>query len=226
MAQLSKQLPVNVRLEAPAWPEDLAKREHNKLSRDALRETCEFHYRRNLPKHFRSTASTRYGYMPRSEKYRRHKLRKYGSRTDLVKTGLTEQSFTKGPPKIVISGAATSERGFSGRIELGAFPFIRAAALAQGMARYVPKRYRPKNFIVQAAESFLRAAAQVGQRTGVTIDQMRREITAVLPEESAHLARLFLQKYMFGLALLRGRGRTTTYGARTIYTLSALRKRA
>ena len=126
---------VNLRLDVPTCFEDLQKREHNKISRTALKETLEFHYYRVLPGHFKSTNRAKYGHMPRTAAYMRKKMKQGYGRTDLVRTGMTEQAFTKGAPKIVISGSATSDRGFGGSIELGAFPFMRAAAAKLGLAR-------------------------------------------------------------------------------------------
>lgn len=194
-----------IELDVPTWPKELAEREHNRFSREALKDELALHHRKRLPWHFQATARSKYGYAPRSEAYKRRKMKRYGSRTDLVKTGATEQAFTKGQPKIVVSGAATSLRGFAGRLALGKFPFLVAYRVFKGLDRYVPRRFKPKSALLRAAASLV-----FKPKGGVNLEQMRKEITCFTKTESREVATGFLAGYwrrLTGLMAQRKRKR-------------------
>ena len=204
-----KLLPVSIELDVPTWPAELAQREHNRISREALTDELAKHHRTRLREHFRATARTKYGYLPRNEGYKRRKLKRYGSRTDLVKTGATEQAFTKGAPKIVISGAATSNRGFGGKLMLGKFPFMVAYALAKGLQRYVPRRFQPKSFLLR-----IFAGNRFQPKGGVNLEQMRKEIQVIAPDEGRQIATGFLAGYMRRFRALMATNKRKRYGGR------------
>lgn len=205
--KLPKLQPPSISLDVPTWPKELAQREHNKFAREALTDELKKHYRVRVPQHFKATARAKYGYAPRSAAYKKMKLRRYGSRTDLVKTGMTEQAFTKGDPKIVISGSATSQRGFSGRLVLGSFPFMIAARMLRGGGRYIARRFKPKTLIGR-----LIAARMFKPKGGVNLDQMRKEIICFTPDESKDVANGFLAGYMRRVRALMAQGKRKRFG--------------
>lgn len=209
MGAAPKLKPPSVELDVPDWPRQLAERDHNKIAREALTDELAKHYRKRVPLHFKATARTKYGYAQRSAGYKRTKLKKYGGRTDLVKTGLTEQTFTKGPPKIVISGSATSMRGFGGRLVLGKFPFMVAYAAAKGISRYRPQRFQPKSALLRSLW-----ALRKKPKTGVNLDQMRKEITCITPDEGREIATGFLAGYWQRVKQLMAQGKRRRYGNR------------
>lgn len=73
-----------------------SKRKSNRFTRIALDEQLVDLFRRRLPGHFKTSARGKYNYAPRSSAYKRQKLRRFGSRTDLVKTGDTKREATSG----------------------------------------------------------------------------------------------------------------------------------
>lgn len=95
-------------IETPSRPEDLAKRHHNRLSKEALKNTIERFHRELFPDRFRQDARQKFDHFPRSPKYQKYKLRRYRSTIDLVKTGRTQRWMTRAY-KLRIGG--TAERG-------------------------------------------------------------------------------------------------------------------
>jgi len=77
------------------FPRDprLFARDHATAIRDALRETAEEHHRRHIPWHFKSFAVAKYGYTPRSSRYKKLKAA-IGITEPLVFTGATRAQVT------------------------------------------------------------------------------------------------------------------------------------
>lgn len=90
-------------------------RKHNELVRKGLREQCERHVKVTLPGHFTRSAAQKYQHKKRTRKYILYKIRRYGSGTDLVKTGAT-RAAVPGGARIAISGSA-SEGSLDGKIK-------------------------------------------------------------------------------------------------------------
>ncbi len=90
-------------------PESLVNspRIHNKLVREAIRESLEFHHRHTMPLHFKTAARERYSYMPRTDRYKARKMRKWKSRTDLVASGQSKEYILRNKT-ITISGSAAN----------------------------------------------------------------------------------------------------------------------
>jgi len=78
------------------FPRDprLFARDHATILRDGLRETAAEHHRRHIPWHFKSFASAKYGYSPRSPRYKRLKAA-MGINEPLVFTGATRDQVTR-----------------------------------------------------------------------------------------------------------------------------------
>lgn len=87
------------------------RRLHNKVSKEAGKDVMLEHWRETMPKHFRATNRQRYKHVPRDSSYKVKKLRRYKSRTDLVKTGETKARMTMVRPKIQIGGSALGDKG-------------------------------------------------------------------------------------------------------------------
>lgn len=88
-------------------PESLVRsdRLHNRIVRELIRDLLEEHHRKTLPLHFLATARDRYGYMPRTDRYKARKMRKWKSRTDLVASGKS-RDYILHNKTITVSGAA------------------------------------------------------------------------------------------------------------------------
>jgi hypothetical protein len=149
----------------PTRPEEMAKRDHNRVVKDALKAIIARHHKQHIPKHFERSAHGTYGYKQRSQKYIREKNRRYGSSTDLVKTGRSRQKMLA-DPKIVIGGAAEG-----GKKKLQGVLKLRFDFTGGG------RRYR-------------KASSQA-----VTIEQLHAEIRAMTRQEQQELANLFRAEY-------------------------------
>jgi hypothetical protein len=160
---------------------------HNRCAKEALRDEGLHHWKDRIPRHFTRSAHQHYGYAPRSPAYMRFKARRYHSATDLVKTSQTKDEMTKTPPVIRAGGKASDDAGHAGQLRLTlVFPF-HPGQKAHEHYRNLASKYG--RLAVRAAKK--RAA----KRTGVTIDQMRKEIATILPEEARDTARRFLRGY-------------------------------
>lgn len=82
-------------LDIPTRPEDIAKRHHNRIVKDAAREMMERKHAKHTPEHFKQTNRRKYDHKPRSEKYKRTKLRQGRGITDLVYRGRTRSWMTR-----------------------------------------------------------------------------------------------------------------------------------
>jgi len=103
---VEKMIQVSYVLEVPAILVN-SERIHNSLSRRALRTAIELHHERRIPRHFQQQAHARYGYADRSKRYISAKIRRYGTGTDLVKTGRTKREMTS-TRRLSIGGQAST----------------------------------------------------------------------------------------------------------------------
>lgn len=83
--QVAGNFPRDVRLYA---------RDHATFLRDSLRETAREHHRRHIPWHFQNFAAAKYGFKPRTSKYRKWKARLGLPDLDLVFSGNTRRVVT------------------------------------------------------------------------------------------------------------------------------------
>ena len=94
--QIGPLLPPTVMvLDIPTRPEDIAKRHHNRIVKDAAREMMERKHEKHTPEHFKQTNRRKYNHKPRTEKYKRSKLRQGRGATDLVYRRRTQQWMTR-----------------------------------------------------------------------------------------------------------------------------------
>lgn len=124
----------------PANLMGMAARHHNKCIKTALRSVLVEHHRKRIPLHFQSSNRAKYGHMPRKPGYMRVKMRRYKSRTDLVKTGKTRNKFLLNADIRIggsASGSKTSAPGVRGQLIMR-FPF--------------PANYDPPKARVNAAQ--------------------------------------------------------------------------
>lgn len=163
-------------IDIPTRPEDIAKRHHNKIVREAMQKTAEKHHAKHVPDHFKATNRQRYSHAPRSDRYKKYKLRKYHSRTDLVKTGRSKDWMTR-TYKLRIGGNA--ESGTTKATLILTFPF------KGGTGRF------------KDAQTFKAAQAQR------TIQQMIKEMETFAADEKPRLAQWFLDFYMAGVEKFR-----------------------
>lgn len=163
-------------LDIPTRPADIAKRHHNKIVKDAIRETAEWHHERFVPEHFKATNRQRYNHAPRGEAYKRYKLRKYHSRTDLVKTGRTKDWMTRAY-RLRIAGNA--EAGTIKARLILTFPFKGGTG------------------------SFRTARTKQAAAAQKSIQQMIKEMETFARDEPKQLAGKFFEKYMGGVENFR-----------------------
>ena len=94
--------------------------------RNAAVAAADYHWRKNIPKHFRNGNATRYGFKPRSRSYQKLKKLLGKGGTPLVFSGTTEKEVT-GSRTIRATGTkgakllmSASFPGFSGRFRMKA----------------------------------------------------------------------------------------------------------
>lgn len=161
---------------------------HNRAAKDALRAEAEKHHKERIPGHFTRSAAQKYGHMRRTPRYMRMKARRWGSVTDLVKTGDTKDEMTQNAV-IRVGGKAADADGTSGELRVTIelrFPFGRDAQKAVAKAIRTGK--------------LRRGHTSGAHRSGVTIRQMRKEIASITDAEHTQIARGFLRRYGENLA--------------------------
>lgn len=79
-------------IESPTRPADLARRHHDRICKEALRESVTKYHdvKEGFEKHWRRDARQRYNHKPRDPKYQKWKARRFKSTVDLKKTGRTQ----------------------------------------------------------------------------------------------------------------------------------------
>lgn len=169
--------PIIFVIEIPTRPEDIAKRHHNKIVREAMQKTAEKHHAKHTPEHFKATNRQKYNHKPRSAKYMKYKLKRFRHRTDLVLTGRTKDWMTRAY-KIRVGGNA--EAGTTKATLILTFPF------KGGTARF------------KDPTSFRAAQAQK------TIMQMKGEIETFADDEKTKLTEWFGEFYMKEVEKYRG----------------------
>lgn len=95
-------------IEVPERPGDLARRYHNKYAKEALGEAVEkwHQHKQGFGEHFKQGNRQKFNHAPRTEKYKRYKLRRYRSIVDLIKTGRTQRRMLS-QWKLRLGGSAT-----------------------------------------------------------------------------------------------------------------------
>lgn len=167
-------------IQIPTRAEDMVLRNHNRFAKAALRHVLETHHSRNIPKHFKRDARSRYGYAPRNPKYVRYKQKRYRQGgMDLVKTGASRDRMLQKPPKITMSGAAEGgKKSLSGSLRL--------------------------RFAFYGGGTRFRA---LGSRQEKIVRQMHEEVRKVLPAEGHELAADLMKEYMRLVAAMPKRKR-------------------
>ncbi len=152
------------------------RRLHNKIGKESLRKELVNHQRTRIPGHFQATNRQKYSHMPRKEGYKYKKYRIFRSRTDLVATGRTRDAMTR-MYQIRIGGTASGELGMTGQLILR-FPFTQTQEFrASQKKRYSKPQELRRNPV------------------GVTIDQMRKEISTIILAERAEISKSFGKTY-------------------------------
>jgi len=93
-------------VDVPTRAEDISKRHHNRIVKEALRNTMARFHAEKIPDRFKQSARQRLDHAPRSERYKRYKRRKFRSTIDLVKTGRTQRWMTRAF-KLRVGGTAS-----------------------------------------------------------------------------------------------------------------------
>jgi hypothetical protein len=164
----------------PTRAEEMVLRTHNKFAKAALRHVLTTHHKRNIPRHFKRDARSRYGYAPRNAKYIKYKQRRWGQGgMDLVKTGASRDSMLSNPPTIRMSGSAEG-----GKRELSGTLILRFAF------RGGSGRFRAQN-----------------TRQEKLVRQMHEEVRKILPAEGHELAQDLMDEYMRQVAAMPKRKR-------------------
>lgn len=166
---------MQITIDVPSRPADMAERLHNRFAKEALRETLASHHRRTFRGRFEPAAKSKYDHAPRSPRYVKHKKNKFGHTIDLVYTGATRREFVKPGKPVRIGGTAAG-----GTLEakmLFRFPFADANRMKGGQRR-------TRN-----------------PRTA----QLAKEISAWTAEEARTAAEEFLKLYMQLTNAWRGR---------------------
>lgn len=82
-------------IDVPQRPGDLARRHHDRIAKEALREAVTKYHdvKEGFEKHWRRDARERYNHRPRDPKYLRWKQRRFKSSVDIKKSGRTERKM-------------------------------------------------------------------------------------------------------------------------------------
>lgn len=159
-------------IELPTRPEDIARRYHNKIVREAMKSTAEKHHEEHIPEHFKSTNRQKYKHAPRSEKYKAYKRKRWHRVTDLVLTGRTKDWMERAY-KLRVGGNA--EAGTTTAKLILTFPF------KGGTGRFKDPQTK---------------RAATAQKT---IQQMIGEMETITDSERRKLGEWFLEEYMKGV---------------------------
>lgn len=166
-----------VQFTPPARPADMTQgRIHNRLVKEALRETMELHHSKHTRRHFQKGAKHLYAYAPRTRKYLASKRRKYGHTIDMLASGDTRRAMADKPVKVSIGGAAEGgKKGITATFKLK-FPFagkvqenVRKRIKGRGSKGYVPPRRR--NILPQLKKEMERWA---GDEVGWAIQEFQK----------------------------------------------------
>ncbi len=144
---------------------------HNKVGKEALRQELLHHHKKRLPPHFDSNNRVKWNHKPRKEGYKFAKYKKWRSMTDLVASGRTKLAMTKSNPTPVIGGTASGSAGLSGKIKYR-FPFTQTNAFQASQRKRYSKSPQDRKRV----------------SPGITIDEMRREISAINTGEQREIA--------------------------------------
>lgn len=169
---------VGILFEVPSRPEDIARRHHNRFAKEAMQAALLNFHHTLFPNRFKPGTQSKYVRKPRTLKYQKRKLDKYGHNTALVFTGKTRDSMTSpfGFEVIRVGGAAAGgKKDLSGKIT-----------------------YRFKFRGGTGAERKGRRGAGVFPR------DMVNELQTVTKEESTHIASQFLDAYWSRVEKYRG----------------------
>tara|TARA_R100000808_G_C2130121_1_gene139454 strand:+ start:356 stop:895 length:540 start_codon:yes stop_codon:yes gene_type:complete len=129
------------------------KRAHIACVKKAVRLTLLEYQQTDLKQHFKATNRQKYNHQKRRDSYKAMKRRKYGSITDLKKTGKTERYMKTQRAKVAVRGNQTSN--ISGTMFLR-FPFPITAK--DNNPRGVAPRQMMKEIETWAREERVRAA--------------------------------------------------------------------
>lgn len=155
-------------LEIDMWVEGLREREHNRLGKQAARETLEYHLKHHIPLHFKRNARHRYGYAKRDPKYVRYKQRRFKTGgMDLVKRGRSRKWVPRSA-QIRVGGSATTNTLTKAKIVMR-FPF------AGGTGKRDARKRRT--------------------RGGIDLQQMILEVETFHPSELRKLRDVFVNSY-------------------------------
>lgn len=169
---------VQLVIDVPTRFQDIAVRHHNRFVKDALGIAMVNHYRNVIPGHFKQDAHAKYGYATRDPKYIRSKIRRYGTGTDLVKTGKSRAYMTHNYTLTIGGAAEGGKRPISATLSMR-FPF----AGGTGAQRE------------QSSQ----------QRRMIDIRQMIHEMQAMTDAERTKIASDFWTEYCNKVRQFRGR---------------------
>lgn len=175
-------------MEMPDWLASSARlrRIHNQASKEAARRTLAKHHKKRIPDHFKQTNRSKYDHKARSARTKAYKKKKFGSITDLVKTGRTKQSMTATSPQIQVGGTASSI--MTGTMFMR-FPFpvelevrkpysVTAAVMAEEIARWTETEAQSaaddyRNFYVEEFEKLTENSPRLKKQTRGVLAAMR-----------------------------------------------------
>lgn len=134
-------------LELPERPRDLAQRTHNRITKEAVRETLEYMHKTTIEDRFSAGAASKYEHFKRNPDYLKRKLKRKGSAIDLIYSGKTKRHMTGKNYQIRVGGSA-SGGDIKGTLSMK-FPF---AAQARKKALKKGERYRNARTVEMAKE--------------------------------------------------------------------------
>jgi hypothetical protein len=190
---------LTIAIAIPERPENVARRDHNRIMKDAMRTVLERHHKERIPGHFEHSAHGKYGYQPRSRKYIDRKVKLGLGGTDLVMTGATKQEMTSHAEFVVGGAAEGGKKALTGKIVLR-FAFGRQVQMGYA-----------KRAAYQTRTGQTYSPRQAGGTAGVDLAQMKKEIQAMTAEEKREIALEFRAEYLRGYRALEQKAKEIEY---------------
>jgi hypothetical protein len=173
-------------------------RKHNEFVRAELQDALDAHHREVMPEHFKQSAATRYQHAKRTPAWIKYKIRKFRTGTDLIASGKTKAEVLGPGRRITVSGSAAQDT-LRGRLTMR-LPFGGGTGagtdaamyerLQEALDRGTDKRGRPLSIDERLTiERRLRNQFNNRGKTGVTPEQMVRELRTVTNDETDKMTR-------------------------------------
>ena len=180
-----------IQIDYPQIADDMTFRDHNKFTKESLKEAVVEKSRRDWPKHFRTGNKSRYNHKPRSRIYLKRKRRETGQQVDLVYSGRSRNQM-KNVYQVRASGTAM------------------AGNVSAQISHRWPFAQRPSRLFV-AARGGRRRAVKRNPQSAETVAQITMELSTWAADEVEPAKKDFEDRYAQRLATKRSTRKRVRY---------------